>query len=153
VPYLRIPLVVSFFASEDRIHLLQSPALQALFDAVLFEPGAFLPARSAELEPVDVPTSAPELLGTPHHLLLNELMRSPCALVDGVLKLAKQATDLDTGTFKASTTTGAPTRQTSNAAMRAETSRPYACPTARSHPLRDAPRRALRELRDLPAAV
>ena len=29
VPYLRIPLVVSFFASEDRVHLLQSPKLQA----------------------------------------------------------------------------------------------------------------------------
>ena len=40
VPYLRIPLVVSFFASEDRIHLLQFPKLQALLDAVLFEPGA-----------------------------------------------------------------------------------------------------------------
>ena len=30
VPYLRVPLVVSFFASEDRIHLLQMPKLQAL---------------------------------------------------------------------------------------------------------------------------
>ncbi len=28
VPYLRIPLVVSFFASDDRIHSLQSPQLQ-----------------------------------------------------------------------------------------------------------------------------
>jgi thiol-disulfide isomerase/thioredoxin len=105
VPYLRIPLVISFFASEDRIHLLQAPKLQALFDAVLFEPGTFLPKHSAELEPVDVPTSAPELLGTAHHMLLNELMHSPKTLVEGVLKLAHQATDLDTGTFKASTTT------------------------------------------------
>lgn len=105
VPYLRIPLVVSFFSSEDRIHLLQVPKLQALLDAVLFEPGSFLPARSAELEPQDVPASAPELLGTPHHLLLHELCRSPKTLVEGVLRLAHQATDLDTGTFKASTTT------------------------------------------------
>ena len=59
---------------------------------MLFEPGTFLPARSAELEPVDVPTSAPELLGTAHHLLLNELMRSPKTLVEGVLKLARQVT-------------------------------------------------------------
>ena len=105
VPYLRIPLVVSFFASEDRIHLLQVAKLQALLDAVLFEPGAHLPASSEGLEPVDVPTSAPELLGTPHHLLLNELQRSPATLSAGVLKLCRQATDLDTGTFKASTTT------------------------------------------------
>ena len=28
-PYLRVPLVATFFASEDRIHLLQMPKLQA----------------------------------------------------------------------------------------------------------------------------
>ena len=105
VPYLRIPLVISFFSSEDRIHLLQVPKLQALMDAVLFEPGGWLPPHSAELEPQEVPTTAPELLGTPHHLLLNELIHSPKTLVEGILKLAQQATDLDTGTFKSSTTT------------------------------------------------
>lgn len=82
VAYLRVPLVVSFFASEDRIHLLQVPKLQKLLDAVLFEPGAHLPAHSTELEPQDVPASAPELLGTPHCLLINELMRSPATLVE-----------------------------------------------------------------------
>ena len=105
VPYLRVPLVVSFFASDDRIHSLQVPKLQALLEAALFEPGAHLPLASNELEPQDVPSSAPELLGTPHHLLLNELCRAPATVVDSVLKLARQATDLDTGTLKASTTT------------------------------------------------
>ena len=105
VPYLRVPLVISFFASDDRIHSLQVPKLQALLEAALFEPGAHLPLASDELEPQDVPSSAPELLGTPHHLLLNELCRAPATLIDGVLKLARQATDLDTGTLKASTTT------------------------------------------------
>ena len=79
---------------------LERRALVALLDATLFEPGAHLPARSAELEPQDVPTSSPELLGTAHHLLLNELTRSPATLVDAVLRLAQQASDLDTGTFK-----------------------------------------------------
>ena len=65
VPYLRIPLVVSFFASEDRIHVLQAPKLQALLDAVLFEPGTFLPARCAELEPQDVPGSTVQTLSPP----------------------------------------------------------------------------------------
>ena len=65
--------LISFFASEDRIHSLQSRKLQALLDATLFEPGNQLPLASAGLEPVDVPTSSPILLGTPHHLLLNEL--------------------------------------------------------------------------------
>ena len=39
--------------------------LPALLDAALVEPGNHLPLASAGLEPVDVPTSAPELLGTP----------------------------------------------------------------------------------------
>ena len=103
VPYLRIPLVVAFFASDDRIHSLQSRQLQNLLDAVLLEPGNHLPLSSAGLEPVDVPTSAPTLLGTPHHLLLNELSRSPDTLIGGVLTLARQACDLDTGTLFSST--------------------------------------------------
>jgi hypothetical protein len=103
VPYLRIPLIISFFATEDRITALQSRKLQALLDAALFEPGNHLPLASAGLEPVDVPTSEPTLLGTPHHLLLNELSRSPDTLVNAVLKLARQACDLDTGTLFSST--------------------------------------------------
>lgn len=90
VPYLRVPLVISFFASDDRIHALQSPTLQALLDAVLFEPGAHLPLDSAGQEPIDVPTSAPSLLSTPHHLLLNELTHSPDTLLAGVMTLLKQ---------------------------------------------------------------
>ena len=105
VPYLRIPLVVSFFATDDRIHSLQSPTLQHLFDAALFEPGHHLPLKAAGVEPVDVPTSAPELLGTAHHLLLNELCRSPDTLLGSITKLMKQAVDLDTGTLKSSTAT------------------------------------------------
>ena len=103
VPYLRIPLVASFFASDDRIHSLQSPTLQKLLDAVFFQPGSHLPLLSAGIEPVDVPSSAPMLLGTPHHLLLNELCHSPRTLLSAILKLARQAADLDTGTFKSST--------------------------------------------------
>jgi hypothetical protein len=119
VPYLRIPLVVSFFASDDRIHALQSQQLQRLFDAVrsfsptttppggvphaadrrptlclhcqvLFEPGHHLPLKAAGIEPVDVPTSAPKLLGTAHHLLINELCRSPDTLLNSITRLMKQ---------------------------------------------------------------
>ena len=105
VPYLRIPLVVSFFATDDRIHSLQVFKLQTLFECALFEPGWHQPLDAVGVEPVDVPTSVPTLLGTPHHLLLNELSRSPDTLLDGVLKLCRQACDLDTGTFVSSTTT------------------------------------------------
>ena len=98
VPYLRIPLVASFFASDDRIHSLQAPKLQKLLDAVLFEPGNHRPLNSSGQEPIDVPSSAPTLLGTAHHLLLNELCHSPKTLLTAILRLARQAVDLDTGT-------------------------------------------------------
>jgi hypothetical protein len=52
-----------------------------------------------------VPTSAPELLGTAHHLLINELCRSPDTLLGSITRLMKQAIDLDTGTLKSSTAT------------------------------------------------
>ena len=43
VPYLRIPLVLGFFASEERINALKSSKLCGVLEAVLFEPGRFLP--------------------------------------------------------------------------------------------------------------
>ena len=43
VPYLRIPLVLGLFASQDRIHSLQSVVLRRVLAAVLFEPGEYLP--------------------------------------------------------------------------------------------------------------
>ena len=42
VPYIRLPLVLNFFATEDRIHALQKKELRAIVDAVLFEPGRYL---------------------------------------------------------------------------------------------------------------
>ena len=102
-PYIRIPLVVSFFSSDDRIHSLASAQLQKILDATLFEPSNHLQAEYANLVPTDVPTSAPHLLATAHGLLLNEVCRSPEALVNGILKLLRQAMDLDTGSVKSST--------------------------------------------------
>ena len=103
VPYMRIPLVTSFFAHDDRIHALQSRQLQGVLDASLFEPGAFLPAKQAGLEPIDCPTSAPALLGTAYHLLMNELRHSPKMVLESVSRLLSQAIDLDTGSITAST--------------------------------------------------
>lgn len=64
--------------------------LQKLLDAALFQPGAHLPLDSEGLVPSDVPTTAPKLLGTAHHLLLNELCRSPTTLCESVLSLGRQ---------------------------------------------------------------
>jgi hypothetical protein len=46
VPYLRLPLVCTFFASEDRVHKLQSSKLRAILDSVIFEPGRHRPGPS-----------------------------------------------------------------------------------------------------------
>ena len=42
VPYLRLPLILTFFSTEDRIHKLQSPELRQILDSVLFEPSKYL---------------------------------------------------------------------------------------------------------------
>jgi hypothetical protein len=44
-----------------------------------------------------------QLLGVAHHLLLNELCRSPTTVLDGVARLMRQAIDLDTGSMRSST--------------------------------------------------
>ena len=97
VPYLRVPLVVSFFAADDRIHSLQAPKLQELLDACLFEPGHHLPRAVASEVPTEVPTPQPERLGTTSGLLINELRCSPDTTLNSVIALAEQASTLDTG--------------------------------------------------------
>ena len=73
VPYLRLPLVWTFFASEDRVHKLQSSKLQSILDSVTFEPGTHLRVRDTGVLPGMVPTTHPRLLGTPYGHLINEL--------------------------------------------------------------------------------
>jgi len=97
VPYLRIPLVFSFFATEDRIHKLQSEKLRDILDSVLFEPGKHLSVELSNVCPTMVPTRSPELLATSYGMLLNELVRSPGNIVNPALSLLKSAVELDTG--------------------------------------------------------
>lgn len=42
VDYIRVPLVINFFASRDRATYLFNPQLQSLLRAILFEPGAWV---------------------------------------------------------------------------------------------------------------
>ena len=59
--------------------------------AVVFEPGRFLPSRLYGQVPQLVPAEDPELLGTAFGLLTNELAQSPEATIDAVLQLLEQA--------------------------------------------------------------
>ena len=97
VPYLRLPLILTFFASEDRIHKLQSPELRLILDSVLFEPGRYLRMDCCKVEPTIVPTSNVDLLASPYGMLLNELCRSPETVIRSVIILLKGALACDTG--------------------------------------------------------
>ncbi len=97
VPYMRLPLILSFFASEDRIHKLQSQEIRLILDSVLFEPGRYLRMDCTSVEPVMVPTLHSELLATPYGLLMNELGRSPDVILRSVLLILRGAFACDTG--------------------------------------------------------
>ena len=97
VPYMRLPLILSFFASDDRIHKLQSKALRLILDSVLFEPGKYLRVDMCGVVPVMVPTAHLDLLASSYGLLLNELCRSPDSIISGVIVLLKGALACDTG--------------------------------------------------------
>ena len=102
VPYIRIPLILSFFSNDDRIHTLKNKELQAILDSILFEPGKYLPI-GMNIEPTEVPTLQPTLLATPYGLLINELHRSPDVILDAFINLLNQALTLDTGTVHCNT--------------------------------------------------
>eukprot|EP00457_Paulinella_chromatophora_P000002 gb/GEZN01000002.1/.p1 GENE.gb/GEZN01000002.1/~~gb/GEZN01000002.1/.p1 ORF type:complete len:6816 (+),score=1425.09 gb/GEZN01000002.1/:114-20561(+) len=97
VPYLRLPLVLSFFATEDRIHKLASSKLRRILDSVLFEPGRYLAVNRTGVEPVMVPTPHKDLLASPYGLLFNELVRAPDTVLHSVVVLLDAALALDTG--------------------------------------------------------
>ncbi len=54
VPYLRVPLLLRFFAQPSHIHALGSVRLQAALDAALFEPGLWQ-AEAKKALPTQVP--------------------------------------------------------------------------------------------------
>jgi len=97
VPYLRLPLVLNFFATDDRVHKLALPKLRDILDSVVFEPGRFLSMAMTGVEPVMVPTQHPELLASVYGALLNELFRSPQSISRSILSIMDSALALDTG--------------------------------------------------------
>ena len=114
VPYARIPLVLNFFASKDRVTNLFNSDLQSLLRAVVFEAGVFVPER--EREPIrrvperrthrqvlreerrrfdDARLGANKVyLGTSTGLLINELRHSPAATLRPLLFLCQATKEL-----------------------------------------------------------
>lgn len=112
VPYMRIPLILTFFASDDRIHKLRSVHLRQIFDSVMFEPSKYLKMEMSNVEPMMVPTPYSDLLASPYGLLMNELCRSPDTVINSIIGLLRGGLACDTGSvidekateFNASTT-------------------------------------------------
>ena len=104
-PYIRIPLLLHFFADQQRLNALSSSRMQEILEAALFEPGAWQEEEYRQ-PPTQLPPSADErskLLATPLGLLFNELVHSPSLLLEPLERLLETALDLDTGAHTGST--------------------------------------------------
>eukprot|EP00958_Prasinococcus_capsulatus_P016955 scaffold1900_cov389-Prasinococcus_capsulatus_cf.AAC.31 len=111
-PFLRIPLVIHFFASKERIKALASQKLQQVLDACLFEMGPWL--KPSDGNPMTAVVGAAEVdassqlmipaqdrmhTSTPLGLLFNELRNAPHTLVDAVDSILRYALALDSGRY------------------------------------------------------
>eukprot|EP00941_MAST-03F_sp_MAST-3F-sp1_P005353 g5353.t1 len=121
VPYARIPLVLNFFASHDRVTYLFNSQLQALFRAVLFEQGPWsspkwrdatisaVPLRRTALQKREAIVrellngtresyagegDAESLLGAPWGLLTNELTCAPAGTLVPFLSMLSTVIEL-----------------------------------------------------------
>mmetsp|Transcript_14755 Transcript_14755/g.40767 ORF Transcript_14755/g.40767 Transcript_14755/m.40767 type:complete len:3812 (+) Transcript_14755:277-11712(+) len=111
VPYIRIPLILDFFANGDptRLAALRTKSLQLIVDAALFEPGRWKPADFVdyikEVPVVDV-ERLESLLATPHGTLFNEIAKSPDVLTSCVIKILERALDMDVGRYTKKSSSG-----------------------------------------------
>ena len=101
-PLLRIPLAAAFFADAIRINVLVSPDLQALLDAILFDPGAHRQdAKHASLHfPTQLPAEDRSYLATPCGLLFQELAKSPAMLCSSLRMMLTHMVQADTGHWR-----------------------------------------------------
>lgn len=100
-PYLRIPLLLGFFADPLRVQALAQPRMQELLEACLFEPGPWQHQQARPMpETIPIPRDLrAEMLCTPLGLLFNELaLAPPTLLLPHVRRMLAAALDMDTGT-------------------------------------------------------
>lgn len=95
-PYVRVPLLLRFFATPERISALGSKELQSVLHSAVFEPGARLPP-GPRLPPATAPDMDRARLATACGLLFNELACSPAAAAGCAATLLELALDLDLG--------------------------------------------------------
>jgi hypothetical protein len=110
-PYIRIPLILDFFANGDpgRLPGLRSKSLQLIVDAALFEPGRWRAADFTDIVkeiPVIDEDKLQSLLATPLGNMYNEIAKSPDVLTSCVIKMLARALDMDVGKYSKKSTSG-----------------------------------------------
>lgn len=110
-PYIRIPLILDFFANGDpsRLSALKAKSLQLIVDAAIFEPGRWKPADFRdfieEVPIVDI-ERLEAILATSHGSLFNEIAKSPDVVTTCVLKILGRALDMDVGRYTRKSSSG-----------------------------------------------
>ena len=97
-PYLRIPLLLRFFADPVRTSALSQPELQQMLDAALFEPGEWQPDVRRNL-PTVIPDVERTHLKTPAGCLFNELTHAAAPSISAVSTILDNALELDSGRY------------------------------------------------------
>ncbi|CAE7195129.1 unnamed protein product, partial [Symbiodinium microadriaticum] len=89
VPYLRQPLLLSFFTTQDRSNCLRQGTLQRILQASMLEPGRLLFPEDMKNIPEFVPATAEEehLVASPFSQILTELSHGPTVILTAVGKL------------------------------------------------------------------
>ncbi|CAK9118523.1 unnamed protein product [Durusdinium trenchii] len=94
VPYIRMPLVLAFFTTGDRVNSLFDQGLQQILQAVILEPGKLLEPMNWAAAPENVPANSSaeqELVASPYGQLLTELACAPGCLLAYLAKLLELA--------------------------------------------------------------
>ncbi|CAJ1416719.1 unnamed protein product, partial [Effrenium voratum] len=94
VPYIRMPLVLAFFTTGDRVNSLFDRGLQEILEAVVLEPGKLLEPMHWSVAPENVPANSSaeqELVASPYGQLLTELSCAPGCLLAYLAKLLELA--------------------------------------------------------------
>ena len=97
-PYMRIPLLLNFFSSENRLKSLRNKDLQDVLDAAIFEPGHWQEELIKKC-PETVPADQRDYLSTPVGLLVNEIRTAPHILLKSVCHMLDRILEMDTGKY------------------------------------------------------
>ncbi|KAJ9467248.1 Vacuolar protein sorting-associated protein 27 [Diplonema papillatum] len=97
-PNLRIPLLLTFFATHERIQSLADVSLQKVVTSAIFEPGPWQPDADLPI-PDTIPAKTRDHLRTPCGLLFDELCKSPEPVLKACLQLISVAQEKCTGRY------------------------------------------------------